>query len=138
MDGGQRILIVDDDPAFAKSTGLVLESQGYLVDSAQDGEEALEKMKQCMPDLVLLDVMMDWPLEGVQVSREMMTRKGLQKIPIIMITSILDTEYRSSFPQDEYLHIDAWVNKPVAPTQLIEEVKRILARYEARRSTSAA
>jgi len=130
MNAGRRILIIDDDLAFTKATKAVLEAHGYLVDSAQNGEEGLAKMSQQKPDLVLLDVMMAWPLEGVSVSREMMAQRDLQHIPIIMATSIRSSEHRGAFPQDEYLHIDSWLDKPCSPSQLLSEVERTLARHD--------
>lgn len=132
MDSGHRVLIIDDDPAFVKATEVVLESHGYQVDSARDGDEGLAKMEQWKPDLVLLDVMMNWPLEGVHVSREMMKRKELRDIPIIMVTSIVDTQYRELFLQNEYLHIDSGLLKPCSPSALVAEVKRILSLCESR------
>jgi len=132
MDSGHRVLIIDDDPAFVKATEVVLESHGYQVDSARDGDEGLAKMEQRKPDLVLLDVMMNWPLEGVHVSREMMKRKELRDIPIIMVTSIVDTQHRELFLQNEYLHIDSGLLKPCSPSALVAEVKRILSLCESR------
>ena len=130
MDPGRRILIIDDDPIYVKSTTAVLESRGFQVDSAQNAEEALSKMTQDTPDLVLLDVMMDWVLEGVTISQEMMGQKDLQRVPIIMITSIRDSEYRGLFPQDQYLHINSWLDKPCPPEKLLAEVERTLSRHE--------
>jgi|YNPNPStandDraft_1061719.scaffolds.fasta_scaffold05416_9 DNA-binding response OmpR family regulator len=130
MNASHRILIIDDDPAFTKATKAVLEAHGYAVDEAKDGEEGLAKMRQQKPDLVLLDVMMAWPLEGVSVSREMMDQRDLQQIPIIMVTSIRSSEHRGAFPQDEYLHIDSWLDKPCPPERLLSEVERTLARHE--------
>lgn len=132
MDKGQRILVVDDDPIYIKSTKAILESNGYQVDSARNGEEALSKMRQSKPDLVLLDVMMDWVMEGVTISQEMMDERELQPIPIIMVTSIRSTEYQGVFPQDQYLHIDSWLDKPCSPDELISEVRKTLARRERR------
>jgi CheY-like chemotaxis protein len=125
-----RILIVDDDPIFVKATTAILESHGYEVDSAQTGDEALVKMEQEKPDLVLLDVMMDWVLEGVSVSRQMMEHPDMRRIPIIMCTSIRNSEYRGIFPQDEYLHIDSWLDKPCPPDRLVSEVEATLARHK--------
>jgi DNA-binding response OmpR family regulator len=130
MDAGRKILVIDDDPIFVKSTTAVLQSRGYQVDSAQNAEEALAKMSQERPDLVLLDVMMDWVLEGVTISQEMMSQKELQRVPIIMITSIRDSEYRGLFPQDQYLHINSWLDKPCSPDKLLSEVEKTLARHE--------
>ena len=130
MDAGRKILVIDDDPIFVKSTTAVLQSRGYQVDSAQNAEEALAKMSQERPDLVLLDVMMDWVLEGVTISQEMMSQKELQRVPIIMITSIRDSEYRGLFPQDQYLHINSWLDKPCPADKLLSEVEKTLARHE--------
>jgi DNA-binding response OmpR family regulator len=123
-------LIVDDDPLFVKSTRAILEAHGYEVDSAQGGDEALSRMKEQTPDLVLLDVMMDSVLDGVSVSRSMMHESALQLVPIIMVTSIRGSEYRGSFPQDEYLHINSWLDKPCSPEQLVSEVEAVLKRHE--------
>jgi DNA-binding response OmpR family regulator len=87
-------------------------------------------MQEQIPDLVLLDVMMDWVLDGVSVSRSMMREPALQRVPIIMVTSIRDSEYRGSFPQDEYLHINTWLDKPCSPDQLVSEVEAVLERHE--------
>jgi CheY-like chemotaxis protein len=130
MDAGRKILVIDDDPIFVKSTTAVLQSRGYQVDSAQNAEEALAKMSQERPDLVLLDVMMDWVLEGVTISQEMMSQKELQRVPIIMITSIRDSEYRGLFPQDQYLHINSWLDKPCPPDKLLSEVEKTFARHD--------
>jgi len=137
MDAGRRILIIDDDPIYVKSTTAILQSRGFQVDSAQNAEEALAKMTQETPDLVLLDVMMDWVLEGVTISQEMMSQKDLQRVPIIMVTSIRDSEYRGLFPQDQYLHINSWIDKPCPPEKLLAEVERTLARHAKYRKTKA-
>ena len=130
METGRKILVIDDDPIFAKSARAVLESHGYQVDTARNQEEALAKMGQEKPDLVLLDVMMNWVLEGVTISQEMMSQKDLQRIPIIMITSVRDSDYRGMFPQDQYLHINSWLDKPCSPETLVAEVEKTLARHE--------
>jgi DNA-binding response OmpR family regulator len=130
MSSQHKVLIIDDDPLFVKSSTAVLEAHGYEVDSAQGGEEGLAKMREQKPDLVLLDVMMDWVLDGVSVSRQMMHESALQQIPIIMITSIRSSEYRDTFPQDEYLHINSWLDKPCSPDVLVAEVASVLERHE--------
>jgi CheY-like chemotaxis protein len=126
----ERILVVDDDPIFVKATTAILESHGYEVESAANREEGLAKIQEEKPDLVLLDVMMDWILDGVSLSREMMAQRELRRIPIIMVTSIRGSEYRGAFPQDEYLHIDSWLDKPCPPEKLISEVEKTLERHK--------
>ena len=126
----ERVLVIDDDPIYVKSTTAILEAHGYQVESASNREEGLAKMAEHKPDLLLLDVMMDWVLDGVSVSREMMEQQDLRRIPIVMVTSILNSEYRGVFPQDEYLHIDSWLNKPCPPDKLVAEVEKTLARHK--------
>jgi len=130
MGSEYRVLIVDDDPIYTKSTRAILESHGYQVASASGGDEGLAKMRKEAPDLVLLDVMMDWVLDGVSVSRTMMEEPALRQIPIIMITSVRSSEYKGSFPQDQYLHIDSWLDKPCPPDKLVSEVAKILDRHQ--------
>jgi DNA-binding response OmpR family regulator len=136
MSSQYKILIIDDDPLFVKSSTAILESHGYEVDSAQGGDEGLAKMKEEKPDLVLLDVMMDWVLDGVSVSRQMMHESALQQIPIIMVTSIRNSEYRGTFPQDEYLHINSWLDKPCSPDVLVAEIASVLKRHDKFQTTT--
>ena len=130
MDEKTRILIVDDDPDYVETTRAVLRSYGYALDVAHGGDEALAMMRKNPPDLVILDVIMSWPLEGVTVSREMMMQAKLRSIPILMVTSVRDSEYRELFPQDEYLHIDGWLDKPFSPENLLEQIQTILERHK--------
>ena len=126
----ERILVIDDDPIFVKSTTAILEAHGYEVESASNREEGLAKMNEQKPDLLILDVMMDWVLDGVSISREMMAERDLRRIPIVMVTSIMNSEYRGVFPQDEYLHIDSRVNKPCPPDKLVAEIEKTLERHK--------
>jgi DNA-binding response OmpR family regulator len=126
----ERILVIDDDPIFVKSTTAILEAHGYQVDSASNREDGLAKVNEQMPDLLLLDVMIDWVLDGVSISREMMAERELRRIPIVMVTSIRNSEYRGVFPQDEYLHIDSWLDKPCPPDKLVAEVEKTLERHK--------
>ena len=133
---GRMVLIIDDDPAYVKSTEFVLKAHGYRVESARSADEALVKMQLRKPDLVLLDIMMDGVLDGVYVTREMLRQRELQGVPIIIVSSIVDTEYRSLFPQDEYLHFDDWLDKPYAPSELMAMIEHILGRSERKGKTS--
>ena len=131
------IMVIDDDPAFRRLTQIALEAHGYRVVIAPGGEEGLALMDESRPDLVILDVMMGWVLEGVSLSRQMMERAELRDIPIIMCTSIRSSDYLGFFPQDEYLHIDSWLDKPCAPGDLIAEVEATRdrhARYAAQKA----
>jgi CheY-like chemotaxis protein len=123
-----KILVVDDDPDFVMATSIVLKREGHDVISASDGEEALQKVAAEAPDLIILDVMMSTVLEGLSVSRELSGHPQHRDIPIVMITSIATTNYAELFPTDEYIHLDTFLTKPVAPARLLREVNRLLKR----------
>jgi len=125
-----KILVVDDDPDFVEVTRIILESNGYDVISASDGDEAIEKMKSDTPDLVLLDIMMSQPLDGVEVSKKMLEDDTLRKIPIIVVSSITDSTHLAEFPSDEYLPLDDWISKPAQPEVLLAKVKKYLERFK--------
>ena len=121
-----KILVVDDDPDFVEVTSMILESGGYEVASASNGEEALQAMRQDKPDLVLLDVMMSTVLDGLNVSHEMRNDPALRDIKVIMVSSIITSPHASLFPTDEYVPIDAWISKPMDPDDLLEKVRRLI------------
>jgi len=123
-----KILVVDDDPDFVEFARIVLEREGHTVVSAAGGGEALDKIAEDSPDLIVLDVIMDTVLDGLSVSQELNEHAGYKQIPIVMITSIANTDYAELFPTDEYVHLDAFLTKPVAPERLVEEVDQLLGR----------
>ena len=123
---GKRILLIDDDPDFTLAHRLVLESAGYIVDEATNGDEGLEKMLAHRPDLILMDVMMTSPLEGYYTTRRISDDPSLSKIPIVMVSSIATTQYAHTFPTDQYLDIREFISKPIEPKRLLERVKRYL------------
>jgi formate transporter len=122
-----RILVVDDDPDFIEVTRLILNKEGYHISSAADGTEAMQAMKADPPDLVLLDVMMDRPLEGVDVSKQMAADPRLKSIPVVMISGIDSSEHAALLPDNVHIPIDAWISKPVQPDHLLRTIRRFLA-----------
>lgn len=120
------VLVVDDDPDFVEIARTVLASNGYDVNSAANGEEALEAMREKRPDLVLLDVMMSNVLDGLNLSHVMNEDPELRQVPIIMISSIADSSAAGMFPTDEYVPIEAWISKPVQPDDLLAKVTRYI------------
>jgi CheY-like chemotaxis protein len=121
-----KILVVDDDPDFVAFTRDVLKRQNYEVITAASGKQALDVMRKNKPDLVLLDVMMSYLLDGLHVSEEMQKDPELRQIPVIIVTSIVGRPEAGMFPTDSRLSIDAWLSKPVQPKELLEKVNRHL------------
>ncbi len=117
-----RILVVDDDPDFVEITRTILESNGYEVASATNGDQALKAMRHNLPDLVLLDVMMSTVLDGLNLSHVISEDPELRVVPVVMVSSITDSPSAGMFPTDEYIPIDAWISKPVQPDDLLSKV----------------
>src|SRR5580704_9458124 len=86
-----RILVVDDVPDNIDILQMRLESQGYEVVTAADGVEALEKTRELLPDLVLLDIMMP-RLDGIETVKQLKADASLPFIPVILVTAKSDTK----------------------------------------------
>lgn len=123
-----KILVVDDDPDFVEATRMTLEANGYQVISAGNGDEGLAKVKTEAPDLVILDVIMSSVLDGLSMSQRMQENPEHKRIPILMVTSIANTDYAALFPTDEYISIDGFLSKPVPPAVLLQRVAELLGR----------
>ncbi len=118
----RKILIVDDDPDFTFATSAVLRSAGYSVSSATDGEKGLGLARAEKPDLIILDVMMTYLLEGLSVGAQLQADPDLAKIPVLMLSAIARTEHVGSFPTDQSLPAQYFLTKPVPAAKLLETV----------------
>lgn len=121
-----KILVVDDDPDFVEATRIILEKAGHTTIEASSGNEGYQKMKSEKPDLVILDVIMDTVLDGLTITQRIHEDQEIKDIPIIMVTSIANTDYAALFPTDEYIHINAFMSKPVEPADLLRQINKLL------------
>jgi two-component system alkaline phosphatase synthesis response regulator PhoP len=121
-----KILVVDDDPDLVKITRTILKSQNHEVTTASNGEKALAAMRKEKPDLVLLDIMMSYVLDGLDVSREMAQDPELKDIPVIMVTSLTGARAQAALPSDEYIPVSDWLHKPIDPDDLLTRIKTAL------------
>jgi CheY-like chemotaxis protein len=121
-----KILVVDDDSDFQNATRIVLEKEGHTIIAAKNGDEGYQRAQKDHPDLVILDVMMDSVLDGVSMSQQMHDDDSTREIPILMVTSIANTDYAELFPTDEYIHIRGFMSKPIVPAKLIKQVNKLL------------
>jgi DNA-binding response OmpR family regulator len=115
------ILVVDDEKNIVQLARLYLNKEGYRVEAAYDGAQALEKAKSVRPDLVVLDIMMP-ELDGLAVCREL--RKSTN-VPIIILTARGDDVDRIVGLE---LGADDYVTKPFNPRELVARVKAVLRR----------
>jgi two-component system alkaline phosphatase synthesis response regulator PhoP len=128
----EKILIIDDDDDLVLAMRLPLEAAGYKVSRAANSEEGLKQVKEVKPDLIILDVMMDSTTAGFQVSLALRSPdpqseyKAFSKIPILMLTAIHTTTAMRFGPDKEYLPVDAFLEKPIEPSKLLEQVRKHL------------
>lgn len=127
----KKILIVDDDTDFVLYTRTVLEQSGYEVLSAGNGTHGKTTLAREKPHLVILDVIMSSVLDGLNMSRFMREAPAFRDIPIIMVTSIANTDYSALFPTDENIGIDAFMTKPIKPADLTGKIEELLSKREA-------
>jgi CheY-like chemotaxis protein len=127
-----KILIVEDTPDMALALRMPLEATGYEVFHALSGQECLEMVKQVNPNLIILDVMMETTTAGFQVSLQLRSPDpqseyaGYRHVPILMLTAIHTTTSLRFGPDEAYLPVDDFVEKPIDPDVLLEKVQRLL------------
>ncbi len=119
------ILVVDDEERIVHFIRLNLEQDGFQVVEAYSGKQALDKLRQSMPDLMLLDVMLP-DLDGFEVLR--MVREN-HDVPIIMLTAKTEEDDRVRGLE---LGADDYVTKPFSPRELVSRVRAVLRRTEGR------
>ena len=119
-----KILIVDDDPDMVEAGRFVLEGKGYQVVCAANAEEGLQALDREKPDLVILDVMMEEPDDGIRVARQI-RRKG-SKVPILMLTSVNVAMNLHIDKDSEVVPVDEFQEKPVDPATLLLKVQKLL------------
>lgn len=117
-----RILAVDDVPSNLEILQVRLEAQGYEVITAADGEEALAKIREFEPDLVLLDIMMP-KIDGIEVVKRLKRDASLSFLPVILVTAKADT-------QDVVAGLEAgaddYLTKPFEQAALVARVRSLL------------
>ena len=121
-----RVLVVEDDPSLSVMLRYNLEKLGYLVDEAADGQEALLRVAESPPDIVLLDWMLP-SLSGIEVCRQIRRRPQTRDLPIIMLTARVEE-------QDQVRGLntgaDDYITKPFSIDALVARVRALLRRAQ--------
>ncbi|MFA7270373.1 MAG: response regulator [Sterolibacterium sp.] len=116
------MLIVDDEPNIVISLEFLMKREGFQVEVAVDGEDALKKIGELRPDLVLLDVMMP-KQSGFEVCQEIRANPDWEHLKVIMLTAKgRDTEVMKGVA----LGADAYVTKPFSTRELVSKVRYAL------------
>ena len=116
--------MVDDEQSIVTLLKYNLETAGYIVDVAYDGEEALKKVKEVKPELIVLDVMLP-KKDGIEVCKTIRSDKNL--VPILMLTA-KDDEFDRVLGLE--LGADDYMTKPFSPREVVARVKAILRRSQ--------
>jgi CheY-like chemotaxis protein len=124
--GQQKILLVDDDVDFLEVTASLLEEGGYEVDTAVSGKDARKRVLDVSPDLIVLDVMMETDLAGVETARWLRSQEATRKTPIIMLTGVNQEVPFKLGPDDIWLPVDEFLEKPVSGDRLLGVVRQKL------------
>ncbi|MGA9532139.1 MAG: response regulator transcription factor [Anaerolineales bacterium] len=122
-DRRRDILVVDDEPRMIRFIRLNLEHDGFDVHAAGTGEEAMEKLRDILPDLILLDVMMP----GIDGFETLEMIREISKVPVIMLTAKGDVEDRVKGLEGG---ADDYISKPFSPAELSSRVRAVIRRTE--------
>jgi CheY-like chemotaxis protein len=129
MEMAKRILIVDDDADFITATRAVLAGAGYEVAECSKAVEALAKVHEFRPDLLVLDVMMETGTAGFDVAYQVRKDPHYARMPILMVTAIHRTTPLRFSPETdgEFLPVEKLLDKPVPADVLLQEVAHLLS-----------
>lgn len=121
-DSRRNILVVDDEPYMVRLLQHHLEKAGYRMTKATSGNDALTRIRQDKPDLVLMDVMMP-QLNGLEVLAKLREEEATRDLPVIIMTA---NAQRFTRDEAEAAGVTVYLTKPFSPTHLLAEVKRHL------------
>jgi len=120
---GKTILVVDDEPRIVEAVSMNLELEGYQVSCASNGYEALQRLTEDLPDLIILDVMMP-EMDGFETLKEI---REISAVPVIMLTvKAEETDKVKGLD----LGADDYITKPFSPRELVSRLKAVLRRVE--------
>ena len=122
---GETVLVVDDQAEIVELLEEAFKLRGYKVISATNGQEALAKVYQEHPDLILLDIMMPM-FNGYEICRALKSNESTKHIPVIFITA---NGKQSDIERGFEMEAEGYVVKPFEPLELTDFAARILKKY---------
>jgi len=131
---GKRILIVDDEPSIVRLLKVNLERQGYSIETAENGVQALAKIMAAYPDLLISDVMMP-EMDGLELVEHVRRHPALRDLPIVLLTQkSAERDVMNGYARGA----DVYLNKPFNPAELILVTHRLLFRGQPDHSENGA
>lgn len=117
-----KVLLVDDDVQILRSLRVYLELENYQVETASDGKEALEKIQEVKPEIVVLDIMMP-EMDGFEVLEKMKQDKSMKGVPVIMLTAKgQDVDVVKGYEMGAL----SYMTKPFNLNELVENIELVL------------
>jgi two-component system alkaline phosphatase synthesis response regulator PhoP len=128
------ILIVDDDPDIIEGILMILETQPYRLATARDGKQCMAKIKQEVPDVLILDLLMP-RMDGWGVIREMRSDPRFSKVPIMILSTVIEdaSHRRYELETGMAMDIQGYVQKPAKPADLLQRIEVILEKHRHKR-----
>lgn len=121
MDMKKRILIIEDEPSIIELLLMVLSREGYELDTCQTGRDAIAKMKEFHPHLILLDVMLPG-LDGASIVKIMAEDETLMNIPVLVTSALTNSQQLfQKFPQ-----VKGFCTKPFVLKELVVQIKKAI------------
>ena len=125
---GKHIVLIDDDPDFQEAVKLMLEPEGYKLSMYLTGDEGMKAIQADQPDLILLDIMLASPSEGLHIAYELKKDEKLAGIPVIMISAVgerMGMDFAKEADSD-YIQAVKFLEKPLQADTFRAAVKEAL------------
>ena len=122
----KRLLVVDDEPNLLVAVGACLRAEGFDVVTARGGAEALVRVAESLPDLIVSDVRMPG-VDGYQLARQLRSSSRTELVPIVFLTAKDETSDRV---EGFRAGVDAYLTKPFEPDELVAVIRGILDRVQ--------
>jgi CheY-like chemotaxis protein len=137
-----KVLLVDDDQDYKTSVRLLLESHGCAVFEADSAQDGLRKLVEHRPDIVILDIMMDFTTDGYGVNQAIKYQDAyaeFRNVPIVMVSSIQESpdELYPMAAEVEMIRPDYYLAKPLDIPKFLEVLETAAARLPSRRVSAA-
>lgn len=133
MSEKEKILLVDDEPDIVEFIAFNLEKEGFLVERAENGLEAIKKAKKFIPDIIILDIMMP-EMDGMEACEKIRSMKELND-PIIAFLTARGEDYSQIAGFEA--GADDYISKPVKPKVLVSRIKALLKRKKSTSDTDS-
>jgi len=121
----KTVLLVDDDEDLLRQASAIV-GREFNVELAHSGEEALSKLEEIRCDCIVMDVMMQSLSDGLDTAKKIKKNAATNTIPVIMVTSVnKHFDYRTQI-DESFFPNDKWLDKPVDPNLLLQEIKKLV------------